>query len=118
MERNSMSNIFGIYVLVFFTLLGITITLVYHSNREWKLEQQVSNLIVNDTVYMTQAHVSIADSIAFEYAASQALHIDMPEEYPITGDTMCAYVSGDTIYVEYYHGHPDQIGKFVYLHNY
>ena len=107
MKRISTSNLFGLFVLVIATIAVITITIVYHAKREYAQ--------VND---MTQAHVSIADSIAFEYAASLATVIDMPEELPATGDTMCAYVNGDTIYVEYYHGHPEQQGKFVYLHNY
>ena len=65
---------------------------------------------------MTTAGVTMADSIAFEYLFSKANNVDMPEEYPVYGDTMCAYVLHDTIFIEHYHGYDFQDGLFRYVH--
>lgn len=65
------------------------------------------------TVKERKAGVSVADSITFELVASLAHEIDLPEEYPSNGDTLCAYVARDTIFVEYWH---DQRKKFRYVH--
>lgn len=67
-----------------------------------------------DTTHYSLAGVSVQDSIQFEIDASLATVIDMPEELPIDGDTMCARVSNDTIYIEHYH---EQDGMFIYIHN-
>ena len=62
------------------------------------------------------AGVSVADSIAYELAASLATHIDLPEELPNVGDTLCAIVRNDTIFAEYWHDQPEQRNKFRYIH--
>jgi hypothetical protein len=56
----------------------------------------------------------ILDSIAFENTAEQAHYIDMPAK----GDSMCATVRNDTIFVEYWRNMPEQQGKFRYLHGF
>jgi hypothetical protein len=63
----------------------------------------------------TLAGVSLADSIAFEQAAELAHHLDLPEEMPLDGDTVCAYVRADTIFVQHWHGYPEQAGLFRYI---
>ncbi len=68
---------------------------------------------------ISQANMTVGDNIVFEYYASLCTIIDMPEETPETGDTLCAYISNDTMYVQHYHQDNDeQKHMFRYRHNY
>ena len=119
MKRLSLNSATVLFTSIIAILAAAFMCTLYLHNKQQAKEQQEFDTIWADMVDedITDAGVSYADSIAFEYASSMATVVDMPEELPCEGDTMCAYVSGDTIYVEYYHGHLEQKGKFVYLHN-
>lgn len=63
------------------------------------------------------AGVSVRDSIAFETAAESVTWIDFPEELPVTGDSMCAYIISDTMYMEHYHNTKYQQDMYRFVYN-
>ena len=67
---------------------------------------------------LSLAGVSPADSISFENAAELATFVDLPEETPETGDSMCAYVRNDTVFLQYWHNYPSQKNLFKFRYNY
>lgn len=72
------------------------------------------NDMVDTTSHFGPCGVSVQDSIQFEIDASLALFVDLPEETPVTGDHVCAFVKNDTVFIEHYHGQP----YFQFLYNY
>jgi hypothetical protein len=102
-ENIFFSTLIAIIVL---HLVGLFVILDYN--------QQINESTIN---VMSQANVTVGDSITFEYYASLCTVIDMPEEHPVTGDTLCAYISNDTIYIQHYHNYHHQQWMFRYIHN-
>lgn len=121
MKRLSLNTATTIFLAAFAIMLMTFIGLCNHVRQQQAAEQQAFDTKWDDMVdsnnRITVAGVTVSDSIEFQLLASEALIVDMPEEYPATGDSMCAYVRHDTIFVEYWHGHKEQIGRFVYRHN-
>lgn len=78
----------------------------------------VVGLLVSTVKHTTMTDgVSVQDSMIFEYLASLATVIDLPEEEPMTGDSVCAYVSHDTVYIQHYHGYEHQSKMFKFIYN-
>lgn len=79
-------------------------------------QAEISSFTVRENTLRgyTQAGVSLADSLAFELAASEATEIDLPT--PEKGSPMCAFVRNDTIFVEYWRNGATQRNKFRYVH--
>lgn len=113
MKLKSTYQLFG---CILFILVVLFFSLVKQAKQD--IKQQEFNTIWNDmvdsTTHFSAAGVSIQDSIQFELDASLASFIDLPEETPITGDHMCAFVKNDTVFIEHYHGQP----YFQFLYNY
>lgn len=110
------------------TILATAFMFTLHlHNKQQAREQQVFDEVwadmvddntpdISDDSTMTIASVSVQDSMIFQYLASLATVHDMPEELPIYGDTMVAYVSHDTIYTQHWHNYSHQQKMFRYVH--
>lgn len=93
-----------IIVIAFMVGMSMNKQMEHHGALQAKVEA------VNADV---KAYLATRDSIAFETAAEYVTYIDFPEELPVTGDSMCARISNDTMYMEHYHGQV-KMHKFVY----
>lgn len=104
------SVLFIIFVSFLFCMVQVRIE---EQERQDKFDRQWNDM-VDSTTHFGPCGVSVQDSIQFEIDASLALFVDLPEETPITGDHMCAFIKNDTVFIEYYHGQP----YFQFLYNY
>lgn len=124
-----------IAIVLISAFLGVFLTLkftekpsnIYMSDSEQKeFDIMWADMVDEDTTDLdlpSLAGVSIRDSIEFENAAEWATTVDLPEEEPITGDSVCAYISHDTVFIQYYNvnrfpGFEYQKKMFKFIYNY
>lgn len=101
---------------ILFVLTVLCFGLVQQAKQDIEQQKfdQVWNDMVDTTTHFDPCGVSVQDSIQFEIDASLAHYIDLPEETPVTGDNVCAFVKNDTVFIEHYHGQP----YFRFRYNY